>query len=128
MAESDADLFAHLQSLEVALHQPAGRGDAARLDQLLHPEFVEFGRSGTVYSRADMFAHLLAEDAPATIVADDFALRSLGASVALLTYRSAHRTDDGTLMRHTLRTSIWLRTDAGWQMSFHQGTATEPFA
>ena len=128
MAGSDADLLAHLRALEVELHHPAVRGDAARLDQLLHPEFVEYGRSGTVYSRADMFAHLLAEAAPATIVADEFSLRSLGASVALLTYRSAHRTDDGALVRHTLRTSIWLRTEAGWQMSFHQGTATDPFA
>ena len=126
MTDSDVELAAHLQRLERELHQPAVRADAARLDALLHPGFTEFGRSGTVYSRASMFAHLAADAAPAAIVADDFALRRLSPSVALLNYRSAHRDCDGTLARHTLRTSIWVRTDVGWQMSFHQGTATGP--
>jgi hypothetical protein len=128
MTESDAELGAHLRALEIELQQPAVRADAARLDALLHPEFTEFGRSGTVHSRASMFAHLAAETTPAAIVADDFALRRLGPAVALLNYRSAHRAPDGTLTRHTLRTSIWVHTAAGWQMSFHQGTATDPLA
>lgn len=126
MIESDTELAAHLQALEIELQLPAVRADRARLDALLHPEFTEFGRSGTVYSRAGMFAHLGAETTPATIVASDFALRRLGPTVALLNYRSAHRAPDGVLGRHTLRTSIWVHTDGGWQMSFHQGTATDP--
>jgi hypothetical protein len=126
MIDSDVELAAHLRGLELELHQPAVRADAARLDGLLHRDFTEFGRSGTVHSRASLFEHLAAEAAPATIVADDFALRRLGPSVALLNYRSAQRAADGALVRHTLRTSIWVRTDAGWQVSFHQGTATDP--
>ena len=121
------DLLVHLRALEVELHQASTRGDAARLEQLLHADFVEFGRSGTVYSRVDVLAHLAAETALADIAADGFALRFLSETVALLTYRSAQRMPDGPLARHTLRTSIWQLADAGWQVSFHQGTATEPF-
>ncbi len=122
------DLLVHLRALESELHRPSTRADVVRLEQLLHADFVEVGRSGTVYSRADMFAHLGAETAPADIVADAFVYRSLAEDVGLLTYRSAHRMADGALARHTLRTSIWQRGEAGWQMRFHQGTATDPFA
>ncbi len=127
MSDSDVDLIATLRALEVELHQPAARSDAARLDAVLHPEFREFGRSGRGYSRADMFAHLLDATSHATVVADRFALRRLAQDVALLTYRAAHRGTDGGLERHTLRASIWQRSGDGWQMSFHQGTATEEF-
>ena len=127
MSDADVDLLAALRALEVELHQPAARTDAARLDALLHPEFREFGRSGRAYSRADIFSHLLEATSHATVVADRFALRRLAPEVALLTYRAAHRGADGGLEHHTMRTSIWQRGGAGWQMSFHQGTATEAF-
>jgi len=128
MTETDTELAGHLRALEIELHLAAVRADAARLEALLHPEFAEFGRSGTVYSRASLVAHLAAETTPATLVADEFALRRLSPSVALLNYRSAHRCPDGALTRHTLRTSIWVHGVAGWQMAFHQGTATDPVA
>jgi hypothetical protein len=123
---NDRLLLDQLQALEVALHQPSVRGDAGRLDILIHDEFLEFGRSGTAYSKADIVALLLSAREHAQVVADRFVVRRLAADVALLTYRSAHALPDGTLHRHTLRASIWQRTAAGWQMSFHQGTATEP--
>ena len=127
MIEADADLLTTLRTLEVELHRPAARSDARRLDALLHPAFREFGRSGRSYSRADMFALLLDAPSHATVVADRFTLRRLAPDVALLTYRAAHRNAAGGLERHTLRTSIWQRGDDGWQMSFHQGTPTDPF-
>ncbi len=127
MTASIDDLLVTLQALEIELQQSAARSDAARLDALLHPEFREFGRSGRSYSRADMFAHLLEAASHATVVADRFALRRLAPDVGLLTYRSAHRGTDGALERHTLRTSIWQRSGNGWQLSFHQGTATAAF-
>jgi len=120
------NLLDQLRALEVELHQPAARGDAGRLDQLIHEEFQEFGRSGMVYSKADVVALLLSAEQHAHVMADTFRVRRLAADVALLTYRSAQALPDGTLHRHALRSSIWQRTPAGWQMSFHQGTATEP--
>jgi len=127
MNDADVDLLATLQALEVELHQSAARTDAARLDALLHPEFREFGRSGQAYAKADILEHLLAAPTHATVVADRFVLRRLAPDVGLLTYRAAHRGTDGGLERHALRTSIWQHGGSGWQMSFHQGTATGPF-
>ena len=127
MRQPEQSLLDQLRVLEVELHQPGVRGDARRLDALIHEEFQEFGRSGAAYSKADIVALLLSAEQHAHVVADRFLVRRLAADVALLTYRSAHALLDGTLHRHTLRSSIWQLSAAGWQMSFHQGTATEPY-
>jgi hypothetical protein len=108
------------------LSGPARR-NGERLAQLLHPEFVEFGRSGTVYSYADVLARLTEEEAPA-IHAQDFQLRICGDTQALLTYKSAHIDENGELERHALRASLWQRGPEGWRVAFHQGTPTAPFA
>lgn len=126
-------LLQTLRALECELHGPQARGDAARLAELLHPEFREFGRSGRSYTQAEIVARLLAEpvDAPEAAVvvvhAQDFVLSPLADGLALLTYRSAHRAGAGALERHTNRSSIWRRGPAGWQMLFHQGTPTDVF-
>lgn len=116
-----------LQALEVELHTPAARGDEARLARLLHEDFREFGRSGATYTKADTLAQLPAEIRHAVIVADHFVLRRLGDTAALLTYRAANQSIDGTFDRFTLRTSVWEHVPGGWQMSFHQGTPTAPY-
>jgi hypothetical protein len=127
MRHTEDSLLDQLRALEVELHRPEARGDASRLDALIHEEFQEFGRSGAAYSKADIVALLLSAEQHAHVIADRFVVRRLAAEVALLTYRSAHALPDGTLHRHTLRSSIWQLSATGWQMSFHQGTATEPY-
>lgn len=124
-------LLDELRALELQLHLPAVRSDAAALARLLHADFTEIGRSGRAYTRAEMVAHLLEPDdaqPPVTIVAEAFVLSELAPGVALLSYRSAHRAADGGLQRHTLRSSLWLHTPQGWQLRFHQGTATADWA
>jgi len=116
-----------LVALERQFLSGPARRSAERLAQLLHPDFVEFGRSGTVYLYADVLAQLSAEEAPA-IHAQDFQLRILRDTHALLTYRTAHIGEDGELERHTLRASLWQRGPEGWRVAFHQGTPTAPFA
>jgi hypothetical protein len=125
----ETDLLPTLRRLELALHQPALRASAAGLAALLHPAFREFGRSGAVYTREAMLAHLPAGAEPAPAIwAQDFAVEPLGEGVALLTYRSAHVGPGGQLERHTNRASVWqLGADGRWQMRFHQGTPTAPF-
>jgi hypothetical protein len=54
-------------------------------------------------------------------------VESLTEALALLTYRSAHVAGDGTLERHTLRASLWERTEQGWQLRFHQATPAAAF-
>lgn len=128
MNDDDQDLLHHLQALESRLHQPAVRADALQLGLLLHKDFMEFGRSGGVHGRADTVASLAAPGQGLLLVSDGFALVRLGPDSALLTYRSASVAADGSAGRHTLRSSVWLRTGQGWQMRFHQGTPTVAFA
>lgn len=128
--DSSSKLLDPLIALERLLHQPAVRADATAVERLLHPQFREFGRSGRSYSRAAMLELLAAEDPADTsieVVSQDFALQMLGDNAALLTYRSAHRSPDGHLSRPSWRSSIWRLEALGWQMIFHQGTATEAF-
>lgn len=128
MQSSETALLLLLQTLEVELHKPAARSDAARLNALLHDDFREFGRSGGgAYAKAEILSQLPAELQHAVFVADRFEVRAVGESVALLTYRSAHQQADGTLDAFTLRSSVWERSTFGWQMSFHQGTPTAPY-
>jgi hypothetical protein len=124
----DLDLLRWLRVLEVALHQPTTRGDAVRLRELLHPRFREIGRSGREYSRDDVLAALVDQQQSGEVVSEDYRLDQLSERLALLTYRSAHLTANGTLEGHSLRSSLWELTEGGgWQLRFHQGTPTEPF-
>jgi hypothetical protein len=121
-------LLQHLHELEVALHQPELRRDPARLDELLHESFTEFGRSGRSYKRADILEFLRLEVTANPVWSQEFTVAEIAEGIALLTYKSAYVDADGELCRHTLRSSLWQRTARGWQMRFHQGTPTDAFA
>ena len=119
-------LLQQLQALEVELHHPGVRCSRERLEQLLHPEFHEVGRSGRVYDRDTIISHLSgqgAQEAQPVIVSEAFVMAELGLEVVLLTYRSAHAEPNKPLAHHTLRSSIWVKAGAGWQLRYHQGTA-----
>jgi ribosomal-protein-alanine N-acetyltransferase len=116
-------LLGVLQSLEAELHHPGVRCDRARLEQLLHPEFHEVGRSGRAYDRETVIRHLSEQGSASSIASDSFAVAALASGVALLTYRSAHLEPGEGLGHHTLRSSVWVETEAGWQLRHHQGTA-----
>jgi hypothetical protein len=75
-----------------------------------------------------MLENLAGESAPGPIWSQDFKVDIIAGDVALLTYRSAVANADGQLSHHALRSSLWQRSARGWQMRFHQGTATGAFA
>jgi hypothetical protein len=116
-------LLQQLQALEVELHHPGVRCSRERLEQLLHPDFHEVGRSGRAYDRDTVIRFLAAQDTQPQVAPEAFAVALLGPGAALLTYRSAHVGPDGSLAHHTLRASLWLHTRARWQLRYHQGTA-----
>ena len=118
-------LLEQLVELEMELHRIETRRNTARLEQLLHPDFVEFGRSGRRYSRHEVLQEFAGGGDMPPVQARDFELAELGPEVALLTYRSAHVGSAGQLFRETLRTSVWVETATGWRMRFHQGTPVE---
>jgi len=120
-----SELLLHeLQALEIELHHPGKRCPHQRLEQLLHPGFHEVGRSGRRYDRGTIINFLLMQPVEPGGESSEFQLTLLAADVALLTYRSFHRAADGTLVNQASRSSIWLRTELGWQMHYHQGTPT----
>jgi hypothetical protein len=90
---------------------------------LLHPEFHEVGRSGRSYNREIIVNFLTAQESQPKVASEKFSASELGPGVALLTYRSVQVEQSKTLVNHTLRSSIWLKTNAGWQLRYHQGTA-----
>lgn len=116
-----------LQALERELHNYQSRHSQARLEELLHPAFHEFGWSGAAYNREQILARLPAEADPLNIHAQNFCLHELSDSIYVLAYQSAHVAADGKLVRHSNRSSIWQLTESGWQMRFHHGSACPPF-
>ncbi|WNL45737.1 DUF4440 domain-containing protein [Dyella sp. BiH032] len=112
-------LAVHLETLERELLAPSVR-KSPRVDQLLAEDFMEFGRSGRVFSKTDIVV-ALRDEASVAMTATDFRLRMLAPDVALLTYRSCRQTEPAL---HALRSSIWRREGGQWRLAFHQGTPT----
>jgi len=115
-------LLEELKRLETELHKNETRRNPRRMETLLHPDFIEFGRSGMRYSRAEILTEFGKGNVLPVIQSCNFEGVVLGDGVALLTYVSAHVDDGGNTHRQSLRSSIWVRTEVGWQMRFHQGT------
>jgi hypothetical protein len=118
--------LAILRALELELHHPGTRISQPRLEQLLHPDFHEVGRSGRPYDRTTVIQFLAAQQSLPPTESGEFQVALLAPGVALLTYRSARRQEDGTLADPTLRMSLWLQGSAGWQLRYHQGTPAAP--
>jgi hypothetical protein len=118
-------LLETLRQLEVAMHQREARVDTA--EQLLHPRFREIGRSGRMYTKAEIIASFANESQTQLVWSQDFQVEPLSDGLSLLTYKSAHINGEGELERHAYRSSIWRFTASGWQMLFHQGTPTDAF-
>jgi hypothetical protein len=115
---------AELQRLEEELIQPEVRRSPEKMAALLADDFVEFGRSGRRYGKADLL-ETVAQPSEGRLSLREFAAKALAPSIALVTYRSILHYSDGSA-RHAWRSSIWRRTEHGWRLVFHQGTPTAP--
>lgn len=105
-------LLDEIRGVEQQLLTAEVRASAEALDRLVSDQFVEFGNSGRVYTKADVIAQMLA--APNVRVdVSDFKVLALSDDVALATYRTPA----------SLRSSIWRREGGHWRCVFHQGTA-----
>ena len=125
VARPSQEVCEHLKRLEMSLHTVEVRSDQARLGGLLHDEFVEFGRSGKIYSKCVVLEEFQDYSQPFDIVSRDYQFAEIGAKAVLVTYRSAHLDSNRNEHRHSLRSSIWQKTEQGWVMRFHQGTAID---
>ncbi|NUR99850.1 MAG: nuclear transport factor 2 family protein [Kribbellaceae bacterium] len=104
---------------ELRLLLPEVRGDAAQVDLLLDPEFVEVGASGRLWDRASIVAALASGEIidAEPIEATEVAGVRLADDLVHVTYVS--RRSGGTAVR---RSSIWRRTRGAWRLYYHQGT------
>ncbi len=83
----------------------------ANLEMRLSKDFIEYSRSGKIYSRDTVIQGLskLKEDR-------NIEITLLSANIALVTYISCSNN------KKTLRTSIWENNHDDWKIRFYQGT------
>ena len=113
-----------LLQLEEGLLQHSTRKDRPRVESLLTEEFLEFGSSGRVFTKAEILDSLQTES-ELQLSLNDFTCVELAQGVALVTYR-ANRMQLGVAAVESLRSSIWVLRSDRWQMLFHQGTKALP--
>ncbi|MGL9723105.1 DUF4440 domain-containing protein [Sodalis sp. (in: enterobacteria)] len=77
----------HLKKRECSLHG-ARRRDRDWLEQILHPDFCEITRSGTLVDRAETIAALVREKGAPAILSANFTLLKTGENSAILRYRT----------------------------------------
>ena len=117
-----------LRDLEVKLMDAEfRRSDEAAA--LIAEDFIEFGGSGRIYNKADALA-IMKRHAPRVSTLEDFTVRELSATIALVTYRLRTEGSGGSPGHVFLRSSVWVQSKGKWQVTFHQATLvagpTEP--
>lgn len=116
MIDTITDVADRIREAEIALLTSSVRQDARRLRELLHPDFTEIGRSGRMWTRADLLVDLVEEPARATPDTDEWTFQPLGADAVLVTFRVIA---GSRISRHS---SIWDTTGDEPTLRFHQGT------
>lgn len=113
-----SDDYETLKQLETSLWIADTRFDSDYMDKILSSDFFEFGRSGRIYTRAEVIA-VPPQEINATLPLKNFAIHHIDKNVVLITYVSQVNNGE-TLMGN--RSSLWSKTTNGWQLRFHQGT------
>src|SRR5690348_11580449 len=121
MATLASNLPAHLRTLEESHLRPEVRASPEALGALLAEDFLEFGSSGRVWDRKVTLEDVPSEE-PFRWSIEDFVVRLLAPGVALTSYRLSVGPLEGTEVRTTLRSSVWVQRGGRWVMVFHQGT------
>ena len=108
---------------ERALHKYEVRTNLEEIKRLIHPDFIEVGKSGDTYYFKDMIESMVSEEPPEGYIhSQDFELIQLEASVQLLLYKTVWVSLDGDKSSFAKRSSIWVFTGQSWQLKYHQGT------
>jgi ribonuclease HI len=114
-----------VEALERSLWQPRNRNDPDYVDMLLHPDYLEVGSSGRIWTREEILEPV--GDFQAELA--DLAVAELTADVVLVTYTSVIDDLTGTdeiTQQPVKRTSLWLHTGDRWRLRYHQGTPAWP--
>ena len=117
--ELSKDDYEKLRQLEESLWRSETRFDQEYMNNVLAPDFFEYGRSGRIYQRANTL-DVSAQTITAKLPLKNFTVRLIDNNVAQITYIS-EVTDNG-LVEVGNRSSIWSKSDGEWKLRFHQGT------
>jgi len=112
--------FDKLLELEESLWRSETRFNREYMEKVLSPDFFEFGGSGRIYEREDTLS-APAQEIRATLPLKDFTAHFISEDAILVTYISEVEYDTIEIRN---RSSLWVKTPAGWQLRFHQGTPT----
>lgn len=104
--------------LERELQTAECRRDRERLARLLADDFTEVGASGTVWDKSSIL-DMLGSEGSVEIEMIEPVGRVIGADYVLLQWISR------TSRMRARRTSLWRRTNTGWELVHHQGTPLE---
>jgi hypothetical protein len=116
-----AEITEELRHLEHSLWIAETRYDRAWVDALFAEDFMEFGRSGGRYTRAECLEVEPKQRIDVLLPLPDFVVSPLDQNNFLVTYISIHQ---GSSPGKANRASIWTRMSDGWKLRFHQGTPT----
>ena len=105
--------------LEKSLWVEETRYNKEYLDKILHKEFMEFGKSGKVFSKQDILNDTEGE-INAVFPFENFQVKTLDSNTFLVTYQVKTKQND--IVVYTNRSSIWVGENRNIQMIFHQGT------
>jgi len=120
--EVDA-VFRVLSAREPIFHRPELGTTRSDFEAQTVSDYWEVGASGTVYWRDDIWPVLEArygDPHQDEWEASDFFARQVGSDCYLLTYVLQQGA------RITRRATVWRRTEAAWEIVYHQGTIVDP--
>jgi ribonuclease HI len=113
------DDFYEVEGLERQLLERQTRSSRRRLDEMISDDFVEIGRSGRKWTKAEIIDSLVQETG-FEVEINFVQFQRIGKDSILVTYRTK-RVDCHESME-AFRSSIWQRRDQSWKIIFHQGT------
>lgn len=111
--------YDNLKNLEESLWRAETRFDDAYMDNLLAPDFFEFGRSGRIYKREDTIG-VPPQNIDAKLPLRDFQIHPIDENTTLVTYVS--EVTYGEEIEIANRSSLWSKLNGAWRLRFHQGT------
>jgi hypothetical protein len=123
MPQEEVEMF---KNFETSLHKKEVRNSREKVGRLIADDFIEFGKSGGIFYKKDTLDGLEGEKADLEIEVTDFTARTLAPEVVLTTYKATMIDSDNATKVSTNRSSVWIKRNGRWQITFHQGTKSQP--
>ena len=113
---------------ELSLHQFDIRTNQDSLSTLLHPEFLEVGKSGKTYNYQSIIESMgLEKRTDSSIHSQDYECIRLDNNAYLILYRTAVIDRKGAASDYAKRSSVWIYDGEEWKLRYHQGTPCAKF-